>query len=484
MENDIQATLSQLRETFIAGLPERVWQLKTLLTEIGRGQCKALETLHLAAHSLVGAAGVHRLLLVSEAARNLEQVVVAMPIDGLLSASQIQAIGNALARLEAQAANPRYVFVPQVSSEKNAIPRVIVVDDDQEQAAWLRSLLERAGYQVDMFNRLADFVEASQTTKAPAAVIMDMMFPEGDDAGARVIAELKDKSLTSFPVIFMSSRRDMQAKLAAYRAGATCYLTKPVAVDALLRVVSDAVALMPEDPFRVLLVDDDSDQLAAHSLVLQQAGMTVLAVGNPLEVPDRLKSFAAEVLVLDMYMPECSGMELAAILRDDELYAQTPIIYLSAETCLSKQLLALNCAGDHFLTKPIEPRHLAATVALHARRFRQAREQAEALRATLYERERRQQAMDAHAIVSEADARGIITYVNDRFCEISGYSPNELLGQNHRIVKSAEHSPAFYAEMWSTIAGGNIWRGEVCNRSKDGHLYWVETSIVPFLDSS
>ena len=484
MENDIQATLSQLRETFIAGLPERVWQLKTLLTEIGRGQCKALETLHLAAHSLVGASGVHRLLLVSEAARNLEQVVVAMPIDGLLSASQIQAIGNALARLEAQAANPRYVFVPQVSSEKNAIPRVIVVDDDQEQAAWLRSLLERAGYQVDMFNRLADFVEASQTTKAPAAVIMDMMFPEGDDAGARVIAELKDKSLTSFPVIFMSLRRDMQAKLAAYRAGATCYLTKPVAVDALLRVVSDAVALMPEDPFRVLLVDDDSDQLAAYSLVLQQAGMTVLAVGNPLEVPDRLKSFAAEVLVLDMYMPECSGMELAAILRDDELYAQTPIIYLSAETCLSKQLLALNCAGDHFLTKPIEPRHLAAIVALHARRFRQAREQAEALRATLYERERRQQAMDAHAIVSEADARGIITYVNDRFCEISGYSPNELLGQNHRIVKSAEHSLAFYAEMWRTIAGGNIWRGEVCNRSKDGHLYWVETSIVPFLDSS
>ncbi|MDP3878645.1 MAG: PAS domain S-box protein [Methylobacter sp.] len=484
MENDIQATLSQLRETFIIGLPERVAQLKTLLTELENGQHQALQTLHRAAHSLVGAAGIHRLMRVAEAARDLEQRVAAMPVDDRLDEHQLQSIRCALSKLEAQAINPSYIFVPQIESGRSKVPYIMVVDDDQEQAGWLSSLLEQAGYRVDVFHQLSAFAAACLTAETPAAVIMDMMFPEGDDAGARVIAELKDKSLTSFPVIFMSSRRDIQAKLAAYRAGATCYLTKPVAVDALLRVVSDAVALMPEDPFRVLLVDDDSDQLAAHSLVLQQAGMTVLAVGNPLEVPDRLKSFAAEALVLDMYMPECSGMELATILRDDELYAQTPIIYLSAETCLSKQLLALNCAGDHFLTKPIEPRHLAATVALHARRFRQTREQAEALRATLYERERRQQALDAHAIVSEADARGIITYVNDRFCEISGYSPNELLGKTHRIVKSAEHSPAFYAEMWRTVAGGNIWRGEVCNRSKDGHLYWVETSIVPFLDSS
>ncbi|MGZ4989479.1 MAG: PAS domain S-box protein, partial [Methylobacter sp.] len=79
---------------------------------------------------------------------------------------------------------------------------------------------------------------------------------------------------------------------------------------------------------------------------------------------------------------------------------------------------------------------------------------------------------------------GTLIYINDRFCEISGYSRNELLGQNHRIVKSSEHSPEFYLDMWRTIASGNIWRGEVCNRRKDGSLYWVETSIVPFLDNA
>ncbi|MDH5592754.1 MAG: PAS domain-containing protein, partial [Gammaproteobacteria bacterium] len=77
-----------------------------------------------------------------------------------------------------------------------------------------------------------------------------------------------------------------------------------------------------------------------------------------------------------------------------------------------------------------------------------------------------------------------ITYVNDRFCEVSGYSREELLGKNHRIVKSDLHSSYFYEQMWHTISNGHIWQGEVCNRCKDGGYYWVESTITPFLDSN
>lgn len=100
------------------------------------------------------------------------------------------------------------------------------------------------------------------------------------------------------------------------------------------------------------------------------------------------------------------------------------------------------------------------------------------------ELQQQKDAIDIHAIVSITDAAGNIIYVNDHFCLTSGYDREELIGQNHRIVKSGQHSPAFYQEMWDTISQGRVWQNEICNLRKDGSLYWVESTIVPFLDDS
>jgi diguanylate cyclase (GGDEF)-like protein/PAS domain S-box-containing protein len=106
------------------------------------------------------------------------------------------------------------------------------------------------------------------------------------------------------------------------------------------------------------------------------------------------------------------------------------------------------------------------------------------MKATLAELTSTNFALDQHAIVAVTDLAGRITHVNDKFCEISKYSRNELIGQTHQIINSGVHPRSFWTEAWQNICQGQTWQAEVCNRAKDGSLYWVNTSIVPYRDQS
>ncbi len=111
--------------------------------------------------------------------------------------------------------------------------------------------------------------------------------------------------------------------------------------------------------------------------------------------------------------------------------------------------------------------------------LRRSEEQA---RSTLEFLAMQQFAIDQHAIVSIADSSGNIIYANEKFSLISGFSREELIGKNHRIINSGTHPPSFFAGMWETISEGRVWQGDVCNRNKSGELYWVNSTIVPYLD--
>jgi PAS domain S-box-containing protein len=233
---------------------------------------------------------------------------------------------------------------------------------------------------------------------------------------------------------------------------------------------------------RVLHLDGDAAQAAGYRAHLEQAGIAVATVTDPLLAMDVLRQFAPDLILLDVDMPHGSGLELASVIRRHEEFATIPILFLTTERDMDKTLAAFNLDTDDFLAKPVAPWHLLGALQARIKRARSVRRGTVELRASVRELETLEFALDQHAIVSMADAAGDITYVNNKFCHVSGFAREELLGKNHRLVKSGAHDQDLYDQLWATIASGRVWHGELQNRKKDGTPYWVETTIVPVLD--
>lgn len=148
-----------------------------------------------------------------------------------------------------------------------------------------------------------------------------------------------------------------------------------------------------------------------------------------------------------------------------------------------QQNVAIECGADALLLQPVDFSHLLFVIKQKTLQARTTSHAKRYLNYSLRELEFQNVALNEHAISSATDISGRITSINRKFCEVSGYNESELLGKNHRILKSAYHSKAFYKNMWDSISSGEIWHGKICNKKKNGKLYWVESTIVPFLDT-
>ena len=247
---------------------------------------------------------------------------------------------------------------------------VYVALSNEETATRLIKQLDFFGFRASAFTDAASLVEACALHK-PETILVDVQFGNAGNQGITTVEYLQSRHDTPIPIIFISEDDgSIETRLRTSRCGGEEFFYPAVDPGQLIEKIESYTHGNSLEPYRVLVLDDSRAQAKFMETALNRAGMNSYIITDPMQIIHALDEFSPEIIILDMYMPGCTGMEIARVIRQQDRFHSVPIIYLSAEDDISKQLHAMSLGGDDFLTKPIDPKHLIATLRNRGRRAR------------------------------------------------------------------------------------------------------------------
>lgn len=386
-ETDFDATLRAIQDAYLARLPERLQAIADSLCECERqpASAPAVDTLLRHLHTLAGSAGTFGLGEMGMRATELELTLNAFVNQGMadkegfapiaaqtrkfLHWAKISREEPTIAAIAAtEPTEFRHAAMPATVTDR----LIYLVHDDAAMAREIAGQLHNFGYEVrviDDLSRLQEQIDA----RIPAAVMMDLGFPTGILAGATEVARIKKANDHRFAVIFISTRSNFEARLATVKAGADGYFSKPLDMVAVIDRLDALLVREEPEPYRILVVDDDSSLAEYFSGVLRGAGMEVRVLESIPGLLDMLGDFRPELILMDVHMDMYNGIDLARLIRQDNMYLDVPIVFLSSESDIETQFHAIESGGDDFLSKPIGPAHLVSAVGSRVRRYRALR---------------------------------------------------------------------------------------------------------------
>ena len=372
-EEQFQQKLDKLQEQFLSGLPNKIKELHEHWRAVSEANWSTdtNNAFALVVHSLVGTSGTFGFSEISSSARQLENLIKNISEQVVApTREEVEIIEHIFLTLcNEMMLNPSKNKI-SISIDEAAEQgrKILIIDNDVETMNTLADHLRLHDFSVETLTHPATLMNAVNLFQ-PSLIIMDMAFPESDVAGASAIEVLRDNNNLT-PVIFIAANADMESRLNAIQTGAYAYLTKPVDLNQLVSNIKAACNIKPEQPYRVLIIDDDEEGSQLHAEALKSNGMEVVTLSDPMQTLDKISEFNPELILLDMHMPQCSGLDVAMVIRQDSQHNDIPIVFLSSEQDISLQMLAIKCGSDDFISKPVNLDYLKRAVQARIERSR------------------------------------------------------------------------------------------------------------------
>ncbi|MDR3491648.1 MAG: diguanylate cyclase [Gammaproteobacteria bacterium] len=368
----IDSAQEKLQALFIAyakNLPAKLDRIQGIwLNLLNHWDHKLFTDFHRDVHSLCGSAGTYGYTKLGKSARQLEVYLKELFDCPAISIEQKNEITDLLNKIKVTLAETGPVKFPQadlpgIVTETNHI--VYIIDSDENFVLTIKNNINESGYSFAQITDISTLTAVIKLNK-PAALIVNI--DNIEDNGIHILQDIQQQQPTPFPLFCTSEDGGILTRLKAIRMSNNVFLQKPVDTFLLKKNLDQLCGVAIDEPYRILIIDDSLSLAEYFSIILQDVGMKTHYITNPLLLIKAIEEFQPDLLLMDIYMPECSGLELAAVIRQDTQFTRIPIIFLSTEDNRLKQLSALNLGGDDFLTKPILPQHLIEAVKSRAKR--------------------------------------------------------------------------------------------------------------------
>ena len=371
--------LEELKSEYAAELPRKLEKIEALTLDLRlanreRATLALKELLHFV-HRLTGSSGSFGFEEISEKSAKFEKILAEWSDSALkLGPEEFQTMEFHIFELRFSASQIQMPKAQIYKMNKLILDReprsqnrtIYIADPSAEFLEDMENQLTFFGFKIQVFADLKAFKRAVNQ-KIPDLILANVTFPEGSLAGIDAMTDLLPR-VRKTPIFFSADHEDLTARLMCVRLGGMGFFLKPIEMDQFIDCVDDYTwASKTENP-RVMVVEDDASIAKYYQVILESHKMEVAVINEPSQILERLVEFNPDLVLLDYYLPGCTGLEIARVIRQQNRFLSLPLIFLSTEANLNKHLDALIAGAEDFIIKPVSSQHLVVSVQARIRR--------------------------------------------------------------------------------------------------------------------